>query len=359
MAQRRGTVAILAVAAVFLLVAGIGAYAQYAVLGEAAFADRAASTLHSDEVRQEIGARMGTRLVIERPQLAAGEGVLQDAVAEGVAAGPAFQRAFRGGAARMHRVLVSDPDAEASLRVEGSGAALRAELQKRLPFAVPRMADVPLLTVGQGARERALRRLAPPAHDLARPLTIGFALAGALLLALALARGPDRRRAAWGAGLAVAAAGGLMAACVTAAEDVVLDNFDTGYGDAVVGTVWGAYLGDLRLWALAVCAAGLVVAAAAGGPRPSPATLLSAPASRGGRALRAAGLLVVAGLAVQIPELVLHTGLVALAAALFYVAAGDILRVLAPPRSYGRRARLAAGAGAMLALIAVGAVVPI
>jgi hypothetical protein len=84
--------------------------------------------------------------------------------------------------------------------------------------------------------------------------------------------------------------------------------------------------------------------------------MLAAPASRGGRALRAAGLLAVAGLAVQIPELVLHTGLIALAAGLFYVAAGDLLRVLAPPRSYGRRARLAAAAGAMLALIAVAAV---
>jgi len=33
-----------------------------------------------------------------------------------------------------------------------------------------------------------------------------------------------------------------------------------------------------------------------------------------------------------------------------------LLRVLAPPRSYGRRARLAAGAAALLALIAVAAV---
>jgi hypothetical protein len=356
MAQRRGTVAILAVAAVCLLAAGIGGYAQHAVLDEAAFADRAASTLGSDEVRQEIGARMGTRLVIERPQLAAGEGLLADAVAEGVAADPTFQRAFRDGAADLHRALVSDPDAGAVLRVEGSGAALRAELRERTGLPVPRLRDVPLLTVGQGARERALRRLAPRAHDLAGRLTLGFAVAGALLLALAVARAADRRRAAWGAGLAVAAAGGLAAAGVTAAQDLVLEAFDTGYGDAVVSAVWDAYTADLRLWALAVCAAGLVVAAAAGGPRPAPATLLAAPGSRGGRALRAAGLLAVAALAVQIPELVLHTGLVALAAGLFYVAAGDLLRVLAPPRSYGRRARLAAGAAAMLALIAVAAV---
>jgi hypothetical protein len=352
MAQRRAPAAILAVAAVFLLVAGVGAYARHAVLDEGEFADRAAVALRSDEVRQEIGARLGERLVTKRPELAAGEGLLQDA-GEEVAGGAAFAVAFRDGAARMHRALMSDADAEASLRVDGSGAALRAELRERVqrvPLPVPRLDDVPLLTVGQGARERALRRLAPPAHDLARPLTIGFGVAGALLLALAVALG--RRRAVWCAGLAVAAAGGLVAAGVTGAQDVVLDQFDTGYGDAVVSSVWDAYLADLRVWALAACAAGLVVAAAAGGPRPSVSAMLAAPASRGGRALRAAGLLAIAGLAMQIPALMLHTGLVALAAGLFYVAAGDLLRALAPPRSYGRRAAIAA---AMLALIAVAA----
>jgi hypothetical protein len=349
MAQRRATAAILAVAALFLLVAGVGAYARHAVLDEGEFADRAAVALRSDEVRQEIGARLGERAVTKRPELAPAEGLLQDA-GEELAGGAAFAVAFRDGAARMHRALMSDADAKASLRVDGSGAALRAELRERLQLPVPRLDDVPLLTVGQGARERALRRLAPPADDLARPLTVGFGLTGALLLALAVALG--RRRGAWGAGLAVAAAGGLVAAGVTGTQDVVLDHFDTAYGDAVVSSIWDAYLADLRLWALAACAAGLVVAAAAGGPRPSLAAVL-APASRGGRAMRAAGLLVVAGLAVQFPALVLHTGLVALAAVLFYVAAGDLLRALAPPRSYGRRAAIAA---AMLALIAVAAV---
>jgi hypothetical protein len=133
----------------------------------------------------------------------------------------------------------------------------------------------------------------------------------------------------------------------------VLDNFDTGFGDVVVSAVWNAYLADLRIWALAVGAGVLVVAAAAGGPRPAPATLLAVPVSRGGRALRAAGLLAVAALAVQFPELVLHTGLTALAAGLVYVAAGDLLRVVAPPTSPGRRLRATAVAAALRGLIAV------
>jgi hypothetical protein len=56
---------------------------------------------------------------------------------------------------------------------------------------------------------------------------------------------------------------------------------------------------------------------------------------------------------VEFPELVLHTGLVALAAGLVYVAAGDLLRVVAPPRCSARRLRAAALAAALLGLIVV------
>jgi hypothetical protein len=112
------------------------------------------------------------------------------------------------------------------------------------------------------------------------------------------------------------------------------------------------------MWALSIGAGGLVVAAAAGGPRPSPATLFHAPASRRGRALRAAGLLGAATLAVRIPELVLHTALVAIAAGLVYVAAGDLLRVVAPPSCAARKLRAAALAAGLLGLIAFVVAVP-
>ena len=84
--------------------------------------------------------------------------------------------------------------------------------------------------------------------------------------------------------------------------------------------------------------------------------MLAAPQTRGARLLRAAGLLVVAALAVQLPQLLLHIGLVAFGAAAFYVAAGDLLRVFAPPHGTARSVRAAAVTAALLALIAVAAV---
>jgi hypothetical protein len=357
--ERRGITGILVAAAACLLIAGIAVHARLAVIDEAAFASRATSTLRSDEVRLEVAARTGRRVVAERPEMAPGEAVVEDAIAQGVALDPAFQAGFRTAAARMHHALFWDPDAEASLRIAGSGAALRADLRNRVPEVagqLPRIGDPALLSVGSTGPERALRRVAPWARTLTGPLAVGFGVLGLGLLGLAIARAGDRRRAVWGSGLAVAAAGGLIAAGVTAARDLVLERFDTSYGDAVVSVVWNAFLGDLRIWALAACAAGLVVAAAAGGPRLAPRALLAVPRTRGTRLLRAVGLLAVAGLAVQVPQLVLHLALVAVAAAATYVAAGDLLRVFAPPHGAARHARAAAVAAALLALIAVVAV---
>ena len=359
MGQRRGIAAILVAAAVCLMLAGIGLYSVYAILDRDAFADRAASTLKSDEVRQEVAARIAARVVVERPSLTGDEAAVEDAANAVVTGDPDFAPAFRAAAAQMHESLFSDADADGSLRVDGSGAALRAELE-RLPGwgAIPDIEDPWLMAIDSAGAERALRAAAPPARALAIPLTIAFALAGLALLALGIARAATRRRGVWAAGISVAAGGGLLAAGVTGACDIVLDQFDTGFGDAVVSQIWNAYLGDLRVWALAIGAAGLVVAAAAGGPRLHLRSVLATPTSGSGRVLRALGLLAVAAVAVALPEMALHVGLVTLAAAFVYVAAGELLRVLAPPECAGRAARSVVAVAALLGLIVVATVAP-
>jgi hypothetical protein len=356
MAQR-GIALILAAAAACLLVAAIAAYGQYAILDEGAFADRAVSTLRSDEVRQEAAHRIAMRIVQQRPQLMPREAAIEEDASTQITDNPQYAQGFRSAAARLHHVLFTDPDASAALQVRGSGFSLRMRLQ-----TVPGLRDVPtiddpsLLAVETGGREGALRRLAPVARVAAVPVAIVFGLAGLALLAVGVSRAPNRRRGVWSAGITVAAAAGLVAAGVTGAADVVLHQFDTGFGDAVVRQVWTAYLGDLRAWALGVCAAALVIAAAAGGPRLSLRSALKTPQSGTGRLLRAAGFLAVALLAVVLPELVLHLGLVTAAAALVYVAAGELLRVLAPPNSAGRRARAVVATVVLLGVIAVAAV---
>jgi hypothetical protein len=357
MRPRRGSAALLAAAAACLLLAGIAAYGQYAILDQHAFADRAASALQSDEVRDETGRRIAMRVVRQRPPLMPRQAAIQEVATSQIADNWAFGVAFRAAAARLHHELFTDANAPATLRVDGSGPALRMWLSDTPGWQdVPRLADPPLLEIQPAGGEGALRSLAPPARAAAVPVAVVFGVAGLGLLALGIVRAPDRRRGIWSAGLTVAVAAGLVAAGVIGATDIVLHQFDTGFGDAVVRQIWDAYLGDLRSWALGIGAAALVIAAAAGGPQLRPRLALAAPRSAVGRLARAVGLLGLAVVAVALPELVLHVCLVTAAAALVYVAAGELLTVLAPPNSSARRARAVVAAAVLIGLIAVAAV---
>jgi hypothetical protein len=344
-------------AAMCLMTAALGAYGRYAVLDEGHFADRATNTLRSDEVEQEVARRFSGRLLAAHPDLAPGTVAIEDAFVTGMSGDPAFRAGFHAAAARLHRAIFSDPDADASLVVAGSGSALRDGLAMRLPLranTLPVLEDPPLMSIGSNHRERLLRELAPVAKSADLPVTLAFGIAALALLGLGAAWAGGRR-GIWGAGLTVAAAGGLIGAGVTGARDVVLSHFDTGFGDAVVSQIWTAFLGDLRTWGLAACAAGLVVAAAAGAPRLDPRALLVRPKTDRGRLTRAGILVAVAAMAVKAPELVLHLTLVTLAAGLVYVASGDLLRVLAPPRGTAHRLRAATTAAVLLTAIAVAA----
>jgi hypothetical protein len=355
MGQRRGIALILAAAAACLLLAAVGAYSLYAILDADAFADRATSTLHSDEVREELASRMAARVIEQQPQLARGEDAIKEAATAQVTTDASFEPGFHAAALGVDRALLSDADADARLRVAGSGAALQERLEQLPNWQSLDSIDDPLLVSFESTgRSGRLRTLIPPAHAAAVPLTIAFALGGLVLLALGFARAADRRRGVWAAGITIAAAAGLLAAGLTGVCDVVLNQFDTGFGDAVVVQIFDAFLGDLRAWALAIAAAGLVVAAAADAPRRlSLRALLATPTWGGDRLVRAGGLLAIAVLAVTLPDLVLDIGLVTLAGGLVYVAAAELVRVLAPPDCSRRVARAVVTAGSLLVLIAV------
>ena len=100
------------------------------------------------------------------------------------------------------------------------------------------------------------------------------------LLVTGVARARDRRRALATSALAVAAAGGLTAAGVTVGHEVLVGQFTSAYGDAVVTVIWDAFLADLRRWGLVAGAVGLVAAGAIGLRLPSVARVLTASPGR-------------------------------------------------------------------------------
>ena len=308
------------------------------VLDRDHFADRAVQTLAQDEVPDEIAARFATGVIERSPGLVTLRPALETAAGE-VAASPWFALRFATGMRNLHRGIFSGSDPRPSLRVSGMATQVQAALAGRTPVLaqrLPRDADPPLMAIGGSGRERVLLEAAARADGPARlaPIVLGLGFLGLLLVAL---RARDRRRGVWASGLALAGAGGALTAAWMGARTLTLEGFDTSWGDAVVNTIWGAYLGDLRTWSLGLAGAGIVIAAVAARPEEGE----QASWSRVPAGVRGGALLVAGTLALADRDLALDLATVAAAGVLLYFGARQLLV---------GRARIALAGAALLVL---------
>lgn len=303
---------------VCIVVAVAALYARSAILDEARFADRAVAALAQDEVATEIAQRFTDGVVERSPGLVTLRPAIDDA-AESVVAGPVFAAEFGASMRAFHRDVFTGGSARPSLQVAGTAAEVQAALAARTPVLatrLPRTADPSLMSIGGSARERVLLRVARRGRGLASaaPIVLALGLLGLLLVALAA---PDRRRGLWASGLALGAAGGALAVAWIAARTLTLEGFDTSWGDAVVNTIWGAYLDDLRVWSFGLAGAGILVAAAA---RPDQVRLPAVPG-----ALRGAGLVAAGGVLLADRDLAFDIAATAGAGVLLYLGACRLL----------------------------------
>jgi hypothetical protein len=333
-------------ACVICILAAVAAlYARSAILDEAEFADRAVGALAQDEVAAELAQRFTDGVVERSPGLVTLRPAIESA-AESVVAGPAFAAEFGAGIRALHREVFSGSGARPSLRVPEMAAEVQTALAGRTPVLatrLPRAADPALMSIGGTARERVLLRVARRARGLAgaAPLVLALGLLGLLLVVLTA---PDRRRGLWASGLALGAAGGALAVAWIAARTLTLEGFDTGWGDAVVNTIWGAYLDDLRAWSFGLAGAGILVAAAA---RPDRVRLPAVPG-----ALRGAGLLAAGGVLLADRDLAFDIAATTGAGVLLYLGACRLLAGRA------RFARAGAALAVLTAVVAVAASAP-
>jgi hypothetical protein len=312
------------VASALCIVLGVlGLYARSAVLDRAHFADRAVSALVSDELDDEIAARFSSGLIERSPGLVTLRPALETAASD-VVAGPAFAARFGAGVQTLHRGIFSGDDPRPALRIAGMTAEVRAGLAARTPALAKRLpasGDPSLMSIGGSPRERLLLDAAPYARSWSRlaPLALVVGLLGLVLVVLTAA---DRRRGLWRSGIALAASGGVLLAGWIGARTLTLEGFDTSWGDAVVKTIWKAYLGDLRTWGYGLAGAGIIIAAAAAA-RPEPNERPSwsqIPAPLRGAALVLAGAVVLAD-----RELALDLAAVGAGGLLLYLGARHLL----------------------------------
>jgi hypothetical protein len=314
-----------------LVLGGMALYARHAVLDQRAFADRATATLRQDEVREEVAKRIATREIQAIPELAVRRPALEAAVAEIVEA-PQFSAEFYAGASALHASLFSDGSRETALNLPGAAKDLQAAVARHSPSAAAIMppADPQLFRIGGGGLEDRLRSAAPVGRDLSvlAPLLL---LAGLVLLVAAALRAPTLRLGLRRAALGLALAGGAVVAATAIGRAVVLSTFDTSHGDAVVGTIWSAFLADLRVWGLIVGGLGIVAAAvfepgAPGAWRRAIARVM-APHGSAARLARAAALVVLAVLLLWMPEVPLDLAVVTVAGLLVFSGAAEVVRL--------------------------------
>ena len=319
---------------VMIVAAVLAFYAGSAILDRAAFGDRAVSALAQDEVDMEIATRFTDGVVERSPGLVTLRPALEAAAAD-VAAGPWFQGRFGAGVRAFHHDIFESSEPRPALRVPEMAAQVRAAVAERTPILATRLpqdADPVLMSIGGSGPERALLRAARRTDGAAgiAPILLVLGLLGLVAGALAA---PHRRRGLWSAGVTLAAAGGVLTAGWIATRTLTLERFDTSWGDAVVSSIWGAYVGDLRAWAFGLAGAGIIVAAAAA--RPEGERWARVPAGA-----RAAAALLGGALLLADPDLTLGVAAAGAAGLLLYVGAE---RLLAGRAGYGLAVTALAG----------------
>jgi hypothetical protein len=372
------SIVLVALGAVLLFAGAIALYAREEIIDGDAFADRAAATLEDDGVRRLVARQIvvnlidrgSTDLVAARP--------LIESVVEAVVQTQPFRRVFRQAAVQANRVFfVRDRD-NVLVNLGDAAAVIEFGLRSVSPKVareIPEDLDAEILSLDRD--EFAGQTLA--AADQLRLLGWLLPVLALAAFAAAIVVAPDRRLGVLRTGVAMAAAGTVLAVTLLILRSRVLAGVegddevtDEEVRDAVRGLL-DVFLGDLVAWGLLVALLGVVIAGAAASLDPgdveAPAArlrrqLLERPGTVAGRALRGAGALGL-GIAVVLgPTLALQVLAVAGGTYLAFFGVTELLALLQRPgqtaaegRITRRRALIGSGAVAVAAVAALLAVV--
>jgi hypothetical protein len=369
------SVVLLVLAAVAAVAGGATLYARDELVNPSAFANRAVTASHEPAVQRVI-AREITVQVLEPayPDLIAGRPLVQSAVRLLVTSKP-FGAIIRLAAVHGHRLLFQRNGGNAVFDMTDAGLVVTSVLRNLAPQLakdLPGRTEAILLTFKKRSFATQTLRIA----DTIRVLGLILPAAALVLFGLGLAIAPERRTAIARGALAVGVAAAFFALALELLKRYAVAHVqappELNGADvrAAVGELWGAFLGDLMIWALVVSGVGLILAVAASPLQTaySPAAGLAwlrgvvrRPLSKRGRGIRGAAV-GTAGLVVLLdPSLALRVVVIVGGILLLYAGAGELMTATAPvtprpKRQRQLRPRRVAVAGA-LAAVCVAAVV--
>jgi hypothetical protein len=359
------SLALVAIACLVALVGGVTLYLREEVLDSQAFADRAIETVHQPTVQHVLARRITVQLIEPGfPDLVAGRPIISSAVRAVVVSKP-FERVIRLAALHGHRLLFQRNGGNAVFDIADAGKVVSSALRNlspKLAAALPKKTEAILLTL----RKRSFASTTLRLSDTVRLLGYALGPVALVLFALALAVAPDRRRALTRCAVGIGVTGLLFAIAfvlfrryyVSTVRGV--NEISTSEAKSAVDEIFGAFLGDLLTWTLAITAIAWVVAAAASTVLPAYSAAaglrrtwaaIPRPASARDQAVRGALVLALGVFVVLKPTLALRLVAVAGGLLLVYAGLGELLTATAPaeprqrPRPAVSRRRVLAVAG--------------
>lgn len=176
-----------------------------------------------------------------------------------------FERVLREAARQANKVLFSS-DRTVVVQLEDVTKVVRSALESanpKLAEKIPKNVSPELARLDQAKFSTGTLRAA----DDVRFLGIVLPLLAVVAFAAAIAIAPDRRAAVTRSGIAVGIVGAAALIALTVLRSLVVDGLEADVLTeeevrAAGEAVWDGFLGGLSSWALAVGAAGLVIAAA-------------------------------------------------------------------------------------------------
>jgi len=339
--RRRIIVRVLVVlAAIFMALALVAAYARRTIVDSDQFANRATAALRDESVRTVIAERVTDEVVLKRQaDLLAARPLIESAMS-GIVGGGAFSGLFRTAVRDVHRAVFDRDENTITLTIADVGTVLSVALEKLQPSVARQVRPTDRVEV----LERHGRTLGASVAAAARALRVLAIVLPLLCLALAgaaLWASPDRRRTVAELGVGAAAAGIAVVVLLGIARSVAVREVHGADARAAAGAIWDAFLGDLRsaAWILAACGA-IVTAAATSLLRPMDVGerlrrladhVAAEQPTTPRRALRAVALIAAGVVALLARDAVVSLAVTLLGVLLIYSGANALLRLVYRP----------------------------
>jgi hypothetical protein len=355
---RSAATRVVAVVGVVALVGGVLlGEVRHALFDREVFAERLAGSLHDPRVSAYVAETITTAVVREKPDLVAVRPFLRS-IAQGAVASDAFAGLARVAARQAHAGLLSRGGRNLLLSVPDVDVILRGALANASPTLaarVPPLLPTVIARVGGSSASRFILDLWQLGRHMQWAARVG-ALAGLLLIALAIAGAPRRAQALRRASLDLALAGLFILMLQPVGRRLVSVVPDAPLAREAAAGLYDAFTRGLHRVALAFAGVGLVLAAAAQSligrawlpdvARRAWAFLVRAPGSPGLQLARGAVLTVAGAFVVIRPSTAISAVTLLAGAGLAFVGLQQLFRVmLRAPREPANAEGGAAGAG--------------